>query len=406
VINVTNIFSRIKGQLNQDFGGRYLGVLLEQVIFDAPKFAKVLFPVIPREVLKSLKNGTATAIAEFEFLGKGGKRRRADLAIVSDKRIIALVEIKYEDHKAPKNFAQIKDYLFNANGAGKPYFTYLTQHAPPKTDMLLIETARKKSNRIRHLYFRDLHREGRSFTDPVVRWLCDFLGEEHLVFRGEFKDNALIALKLLLTRGFHVKHAHGLGRKLSSFSNTMTAVELFSGFLGNAMALADWFHELSRDHFGNRFVPKFAFDPEFKMKSLKQTVAKNQAEETIFLERKAREGGEFWIQATGTVKGGAGGNWLYVSIGYWFTVSLTTKKVQSGIYAEIEGRGIVDNHENLRSFPLNNRLKLTERKAQRIVLRSINAAIKLALSDTALPQHARNRLDKLADHVKKLKPTA
>lgn len=304
--------------------------MLEQIIIEVPEFAKEIFPGLPADICRKLKSGVATVSAEESFLGEQGNRRRADLAITEDGAIVALAEVKYEDHLAHSNYAQIKDYITLTKKENKPFFTYLTQYAPEESHHKLIKQAKNKNPRIKHLYYRDIYRKSKNYDHPVIKWFTDFLTEEHVVYKDAFEKNALGSLKLLMVKGLYVKHAHGLG-KLASSSNSPLAADLLGSLVGNIVALSDWFYGSFREHLGNRFVPGFVFDPEFDVKKIIKDIKNNKGNNKFLLDRNSRTGGYLWIGASGRLSGKNG----YVSFGYLFTLDLLTKKLTGEFSAEI-----------------------------------------------------------------------
>jgi hypothetical protein len=373
---MSSIFGRIKRKLRQDFGGRYLGIILEQVIQDAPKFARVTFPNLPQSVTAKLRDGRASLSTEVEFLGRFNRRRRADLAICEGGDILALAEIKYEDHLSAENYAQIEDYLWFVNSNSEVFFTYLTQHAPPEDDRLLIEMA--ASPRIKHLYFRDIHRAGKAFNETAVKWLIEFLEEEHVVYQEDLGGDAEQLIKLLMVRGLNLPHKTKLGR-LRTRSNLIGSVDLLQTLTGNLVALSDWFYEQFREHFGNRFTPNFAFEPTFRISVVKKELHQS-SKLTSSLWPDAKTGGDFWVEGSGRIKTKGTDMWLYLAFGLKFSLELSpTPELRRTVFAAIYGReGIWSYKER----PITHTVfSLPEAKAQALIASTVDTALAKVLKD-------------------------
>lgn len=130
----------MQSYFSASFGGRYVEYLIKETIEEQPKLATLLFGVKRFDTLQ----------VEYRFQ-VGSQTRIADLAFfyAETERPTCLVEIKYDDHKNPKNAAQLEHYLKFCQKQNCK-FIVLSQH-------LLPEDLRKKlPNRETLMLFSDL----------------------------------------------------------------------------------------------------------------------------------------------------------------------------------------------------------------------------------------------------------
>lgn len=403
---MSNFFSRIKNRLSQDIGGRYLGIVIEQVVASEPRFALSIFPHIPEIVVKELSSGHARVTAEFAFPGRHGKSRRADLAVLRGEEIVALAEIKYVDHKSPGNWAQLGDYIAFARKHPGCSFTYLTQYSPPADDWALLKAAQNEIASVAHIYTRELYARTSKFNSPSVHVFRDFLKEEYVVYCDRFQSNAQAALMLLMVRGLHLRHATGLG-KLRTTDNARYAIELFQALMDNVIALSDWFYETFRDYFGNRFVPEFGFDAELDAKKIRKAFtrkSKNGAPPKLLkrLPPDARTGGWFWVYMGGAFAGASQKQWLRLWFGYSFRLNLATGKIQAWLEAEIYGQGLEEASAGGARLKMTPALALREQKARELLLRAVMDAVSVAVAEERLPKQSRLRIGKLQKDVERI----
>lgn len=124
-----SFFSRLQSKFDASYGGRYVEIILQELSKEDNLITRILGKSTKRCYLET----------EYCFT-VNSKKRIADIAIFTEDehQLIALVEIKYDDHKSPTNAAQIEDYI---NFCRNKYchFTYLTQYYPAKKDITLIK---------------------------------------------------------------------------------------------------------------------------------------------------------------------------------------------------------------------------------------------------------------------------
>jgi hypothetical protein len=134
--------SWFKEGYGSDYGGRYVGLLLEHGFRVDPRPLKAFF----RDVSNlDLSSKHITLEREHLFRGRNGSRRRADLAVLADGRVSALVELKYRDRLldggGPKP-AQLDDYLHYCR---RNACNFLLLHREPQTtrDIKKIKNAKQ-----------------------------------------------------------------------------------------------------------------------------------------------------------------------------------------------------------------------------------------------------------------------
>ncbi len=98
-----SFFTRIKSKMHVDYGGRYLGEVLAEVIREVPSLASALWG---KKFSKPF-----VVVTDYDYAGAG--ERLADLALIDLKsqKPLAIAEIKYKDEKTELSLAQLKDYL-------------------------------------------------------------------------------------------------------------------------------------------------------------------------------------------------------------------------------------------------------------------------------------------------------
>jgi len=167
-----SFLSRFKDKLNADYGGRYVAAVLAEAIQDEPRLIEHLWGRIR-------KPPTYTITTEWCFDGQA-RRRFADLAILDkDDRPIALLEVKYEDHKSTRNSAQLDDYLKFCRSNKRVSFKCFTKHQLPDVDLRRIGRPRQLSYA---KLVRALEGDKRLASSPICNLLCRFFREEGEMF--------------------------------------------------------------------------------------------------------------------------------------------------------------------------------------------------------------------------------
>jgi hypothetical protein len=235
-----SFFSRFKDKLNKDYGGRFVSLLLKEIMNEEPKVASVVFPSLKKYTVI----GTSFDIQEeYRFPGRMHKtERRADLAILNHKTPIALLEVKYEDEKQSTNAAQLDDYLEFCSKENIP-FTYLTQYLPLQSDADKIEAKNIKMGKtdlFKHFLYSQLYKKLEKIDhNHAVIMFREFLKTEGNVFDKNIDEDVL---QLFLSRCIFPSHQSGLG-VLNSDERIHKTPEVLSILINNTASLAEVFFE-------------------------------------------------------------------------------------------------------------------------------------------------------------------
>lgn len=337
-----SFFSRFKEHLDGDYGGRYLEVILSEVIREDLTILNILFPTLGTDVIKSKNIEIAI---EDTFPSKVRSHRRADLVVKLNGKHKALLEIKYDDEALEM---QISDYISYAE-KNQLCFTYLTQYIPPKEDLDTITA--KNNSKYSHLLYATLYKKIKKYgkiNKPLTSLLINFMEEQFMIYNEELNEDALA---LLLIKGLRVKHASGFGKKVSE-DNVKSIPGLWDTLIDNVMVLGDRLYNDFPNYFNNRFSVDFSFDPEFNLKSLKKEIdasIKNGDDYSV-LNRDRKTGGWFWIIAAGKIKQTNKDDFLYLGIGYSFYLDLEKKRLSKHLCCSVFGRGfeIIEKEEKIK----------------------------------------------------------
>lgn len=332
-----SFFSRFKNNLDQNYGGRYIEVILKEVLIENPPIARILFPKIKIEILRDKSN--LEIEVESLFKSKRRNHRKADLALKYCGKHIALLEIKCLDH--PLEY-QIDDYIKYAKD-NDLHFTYLTQYYPEKEDVIKITKANQT-----HLLFSDLLKQMikcKYDNDPIAKLFRDFLEENFMRYIEKFDKKYENALILLMIKGLYVKHDAGFKRKVS-LDNIMAIPNLWNAMFNNVLVLGDRLYNDYNEFFNNRFSVNFGFDPEFKLKALEKSVkVKTLNAESDYMDQRHKIGGDLFVTARGKIKQKSSDDFLYISLGYSFYLDLSKQTLHKYLFNGIYGKGINTDRE-------------------------------------------------------------
>jgi hypothetical protein len=172
---VVGFFSAVQGYFSGSFSGRYLGIVLEEVCRANPSPFRRYFEA--RLGKRRYSTNRLALTTEFTFRGRHGYRR-ADLALVSDGKLSALVEVKYDDELIPQRDgkkAQLDDYLWKCRSDGLD-FLLLCKDPPSESDALSIRQAGQRWD-----YISELAERFRWSAHPAGRMLFDYFRERDLI---------------------------------------------------------------------------------------------------------------------------------------------------------------------------------------------------------------------------------
>ena len=320
-------FSRFKDKLAMDYGGRYLSVILGEVIKEDPAILAIIFPQNKTLFRNTKKLFEIELESTISSAGEDKKHRRADIAIWHEGKIVGLIEVKCEDES---HDGQISNYLAFAekNGAS---FTYITQYYPSKAEQQQISESQKAS----HLLYKNLYKQlqqnrngstgdqNKSITDLF----CEYLKENFMVYNS-IKERDLDVLKLLTLKGLNVKHRHGFNR-LHSMANIRAIPGLWEQLIGNLTVLGDRFRQEFNELVSDRGLVNFRFCPYYDKKKLLKAV-ENAEDASFDGGQECITGGYFAIWNQGYILD----KFLY-SIGYSYEADLNDKKGHLEVFVEL-----------------------------------------------------------------------
>jgi hypothetical protein len=114
---MNSFFSQIQSYFDASYGGRYVETILSTIGERDPRLARGL----------TGQKGKYSYQTEFRFPGRDFVRI-ADLALIDLENELPryLIEIKYDDHRSPKNAGQLEDYVEYCREKNECKFIYLT----------------------------------------------------------------------------------------------------------------------------------------------------------------------------------------------------------------------------------------------------------------------------------------
>lgn len=320
-----SFFSKLKNKFKADYGGRYMAIVLGEIIRQSPEIADLIWET--KLGLKKVKDFTVPE--EWRFPNK----RRADLAILDSKHVpLALLEVKYEDHKASKTVAQIDDYLKYCDKKPQIPFLYLTRHLLPKKDSKIAK---------QHLTYTQLLRKLDKMKDksPVVIMLYDYLKDEG-GYMFEEVDNT--NLQLLIVKSTAFPHAAGFGRLNTRDRITTAAPGTFKTVLQNAAVISNRFYEdIGCDLFNQQPTVDYAFTTHLNTKKLSKFMKDGSESIAVDKPKKVVVGGDLWAGAQGKFKNAKR---LYLKFGFSYALKVGDK-IERGLFAEFFWNGRTVNRE-------------------------------------------------------------
>lgn len=365
-------FKSFKDRLSQDYGGRYVAIVLKELFLGSPAAAKAVFG-------RDIDFDTVDVEVSLGTFG-GGLRseRRADIALFSvDREIVALVELKYEDQKNERNHAQLADYIkFLRRYGGKrpPPLVVITKSPLPEGEERLIRRHSAIVNcisygevvcRIRHL----------AAGSPVVKMVVEYLEEEAPMFRKIDKD----ALQLLMLNALNVNG--GLGRQ-HTHAKIEAAPQMLANLIENMSILGDAFHHGCAP--GKvRPIPRFIFVPEVKASDWDS--AGKHINDRGRIEPRRIHSGNLWVYYRFNLY-----KWRAVlELGFGVKLDVNLKNpLKTFLYAEVWHR---KQRESDFLSKVVNLERLAEYKAEKILNGLAKKTIKQAL-DRSLDRSARTNL--------------
>lgn len=285
------LLSRLQSYFSASFGGRYVEYLIKESIEEQPTLATLLLGV----------NRSDTLQVEYRFR-INGHTRIADLAFfdAETEQPTCLVEIKYDDHKNPKNAAQLEHYLQFCRKQNCR-FIFLSQH-------LLPEELREKLPSPKALVlFSGLADKLRNSEGSVGGLLRRFFVDRGLVMHT-FENKDLANLKSFLFR--LVNPLMGQGRSQNKDAMSGGAAEAFGNLLRNMNIIAK---EVAANELGRPPTIDFELDPWVDPRQVQRDAKENPKARSISA-FDAKDGGH--LSVFGRVRlDDTATNWLQIEFG-------------------------------------------------------------------------------------------
>ena len=320
---MAGFFSNIQGYFSATFGGRYVALILRELIREDPKFAKILF-----------KNASKNWVAETEyrFDAKSSQSRFADLVLFDKSdadcgiQPAALVEVKYDDQASPTNAAQLDDYLEFSSSKGIP-FLYLTQYTPPRNILERIN----ESNNSRHLLYTELAERitGSQRPGGVAKLFVDYLEDRGLVMKPIQERD----LSRLLVRAFNPQRG---GKKNQSNEGMIVGIpDTLSALMSNTNIVAQGIAEklpLQRSPTIDMYFDPWIYVNKKDLRGLSNEV-KGDEREPLQIVDGMKGGGSLWVFGRVYPGGSTRNEWLWLKFGCECEISRDDPKVSVRLFA-------------------------------------------------------------------------
>lgn len=337
-------FSHIKSYFKEKYSGRYLSILLAELVRLDPRAMLSIVQHskldLSKEFCSALRSGLVEVVLEWRFPETG---RRADLVFCLDHVPILIVEIKDEDGRK-SNAEQLRDYVAflrsNPVELGWCSFLFLSRYMPHDDDARELLRAEELGLPVASMLHGKLHTLLGGARSEVGRMLREYLEDTGVTYREIDLKRERPALTYLTTKMLGISYLKGHGRTVSA--PTIAALpELMNLLFGNAGVLGDWIHQNNRKSFNQRFHRHFGVTHEHSLprRSIAKVLkAQNAADvqKTVF-EMTEIDGGTVWFFSEGSFRGLRGG-WARVVVGYWFDIG-AEEKMAFGQYASFSWPG-------------------------------------------------------------------
>jgi hypothetical protein len=236
---MASFFTRIRSYFGQQYGGRYLSVILRELVQEASGVASLLNG-------RALPPDLYRVETEYSFRGAHGLRL-ADLALIDKRsgRPLLLVEIKHEDEKCPRIHDQLRDYVAEVKRHPEARFLLLTESPPSENDLDLIAAAGARGT---WRLWADVYRDLRPLAEqsPAVALFRSYLAETTTVFAEQIESDAVT---LLLAKTFDLPHNNGLGNRLNTRERLASVGPTLAAIVARVAALGDEMLRPAKDGF-------------------------------------------------------------------------------------------------------------------------------------------------------------
>jgi hypothetical protein len=326
-----SFFSKLKSKFSSEYGGRYMGIILEALITEEPKLLLCICPSIDK---KYLKGDIIQPIVEKPFEGEKKKKRFADIVIQTKNEDIpiAYIEIKYEDDL---HEGQLEDYIKIAQ-KNNSQFTYLTKYTPSTEVLQLLN-----ENGFSHLLYTQLYERIQKVkldSSYFIAQFCKFLEESFMLYNKNTINKNALTLMLMNNFDFYNRGIGGQKRTPANMENTIITLE---HLINNISILTNRLYENNSQYFSQRSKSSFRFFPVYNTAKLTKEISNNKSQENIEISSKALECGSLVVSSYLVIKGPKN-KWLYLVWGIAYDYFLKKKPYESSfrLYTEVIGSGI------------------------------------------------------------------
>lgn len=234
----------IQGYFRQQYGGRYLGLVLQEMIQRDPSIGAILLGGTKQNV---------TSEREVSYIAKGGNKRFADLVLYAQRgtasETAVAVEIKFDDQMAPRNHMQLRDYAIAVQAATKVNGRPLSKLVVLTKSPLDVEESRLISKlgitKAEIVTFTQFGEKLAKLRTPLSALLVSFFHDKGLIVT-EVNPELLKALMVLLFLPHRSKH----GRLQKGDSVTSGVPDTLKSLMSNLQIVAN--DVLAKYRNGNR----------------------------------------------------------------------------------------------------------------------------------------------------------
>jgi len=382
---MSSFFSRIQGYFGSENTGRYIGIILLEIINEDPSVLNCLFGKnVALE--KNVKEKKWKPVIEWAF--SASKKRRADLAIVNvedESECFALLEVKAEDNELPNQYKDYLDYVKKQKHHKRTVeFTVFSKYF----DAGNIGSKNSASDRFRSITYSKLAQtliDENSDRHPAVNLFIDYVKDMGLMFNNINQE----ALRILLVRLFHEKKGKGRIRSEKNIREIIPTT--FSSVISNQYVLSE---QLSKKF--ESYSSTVDFSTDFVLDKSKN---------------KKTDDGDFLVKVGGVLNtytsvklnvSASSNDWLYLYYGLTYEISeKDPKKIMLHAYATISGKqlkqiasddsDIIEVAGNSIAFSTNYKPD----KLQRLIENRVHAVLQEALKTPGMPASYIKELKKL-----------
>ena len=374
-----SFFTRIQNKFSSSFGGRYVETILKEISKNDTFIIKHLFPTVKEEGILEL---------EYNFISNGNDRI-ADIALISTTtgKLLALAEIKYDDHNNPKNAAQLEDYIDFCKETNIQ-FVYLTQYYPSSDDINYLKESHFTHILFSEYAFKILNKN----TSELSRLFVDYIRDKGLMMEKIKTDH----IGKFLVRLFNPYKGQRVQCNIDMIQNIP---ETFSSLMTNINVISQ---EISQYLIKNRTPTiDFFLNPTFKLskKTIKNlSDEKSKGKVNFIPEENDRNGGELYIFARSNLKNKhAEHDWFWIEFGFAFSIEKNTKEYTTNLYCTIKGQATTTDHYISKN--IGNSIVSNKEKCIKYTKKLISEALTSVISDSGIKNIHKKQLESIKENI-------